>query len=81
MLCAAPGRELPDYEIKMTKTEFDQKSSRLCGRMVSLDAETRRDAAADASTLLADLPAVLKNSPHCRGEIEALQTLINRVTV
>ena len=63
----------------MTKLQFDNRSSILCGRMVSLDADTRRAAASEARELLNTLPAVLKNSPHCVGEISAMESLINRV--
>ena len=63
----------------MNKTEFDNLSARLCGRMVSLDAATRTQAADEAEALLAGLPKDLKNSPHCRGEINALNELIKRV--
>lgn len=63
-----------------SKIEFDNLSAKLCGRMVSLDRETRIQAAADASTLLAELPKFLRNSPHCEGEIEAINTLIARVS-
>lgn len=63
-----------------SKIEFDNLSAKLCGRMVSLDQETRAQAAKDASTLLSDLPKFLRNSPHCQGEIEAMNTLIARVT-
>lgn len=62
----------------MTKTEFDNASAKLCARMVSLDADTRRQAAQDAQALLSGLPKDLRNSPHCRDEIEALNTLIDR---
>jgi len=63
-----------------SKIEFDNISATLCGRMVSLDRDTRVQAAADASALLADLPKFLRNSPHCQGEIEAINTLIDRVS-
>jgi hypothetical protein len=60
------------------KIEFDNASATLCGRMVSLDNETRVSAAKDATELLANLPAFLRNSPHCRAEIEAINTLVER---
>ena len=63
----------------MNKTEFDNLSARLCGRMVSLDAATRTQAADEAEALLAGLPKDLLNSPHCQGEIGAIKTLIARV--
>ena len=44
--------------------------------MVSLDKQTRIEAASDAESLLLDLPKVLANSPHCKGEIDALKKLI-----
>jgi len=62
-----------------SKIEFDNLSATLCGRMVSLDAATRQQAAAEAETLAADLPKFLRNSPHCAGEIDALNTLVARV--
>lgn len=64
-----------------SKAEFDTLSASLCGRMVSNDPETRAIAAADASRLLSDLPKFLRNSPHCQGEIEAISTLIARVSI
>lgn len=63
----------------MTKNEFDNLSAKLCGRMVSLDKATRLVAADEAEALLAGLPKDLRNSPHCLGEINALNALINRV--
>lgn len=63
-----------------SKIEFDNLSATLCGRMVSLDAATRIQAAHDAAQLLADLPKFLRNSPHCRAEIKAINTLIDSVT-
>jgi hypothetical protein len=63
-----------------SKTEFDNLSATLCGRMVSLDSATRQQAAKDAEALLADLPKSLRNSPHCKGEIEAINALISRVS-
>ena len=60
------------------KLEFDQASSILCGRMVSLDSKTRRQAADDAASMLAGLYKHLLNSPHCRKEIDALSILIAR---
>jgi hypothetical protein len=62
-----------------SKIEFDNLSATLCGRMVSLDAETRQQAATAAETLLSDLPKFLRNSPHCRDEIAAINTLVSRV--
>ncbi|MBK9309163.1 MAG: hypothetical protein IPN12_00180 [Rhodocyclaceae bacterium] len=63
-----------------SKIEFDNLSAKLCGRMVSLDRETRVQAAKDAESLLAELPKFLRSSPHCQGEIEAINTLISRVS-
>jgi hypothetical protein len=63
----------------LSKTEFDNLSAKLCGRMVSLDKTTRRAAADDAEALLADLPKDLKNSPHCKEEISTIRALIGRV--
>ncbi len=63
-----------------SKIEFDNISATLCGRMVSLDSDTRIRAAKDAATVLAELPKFLRNSPHCQGEIEAMTTLISRVS-
>ena len=66
--------------IKITsKIEFDNASAILCGRMVSLNRDTRIQAADDASAMLAALPKFLYNSPHCRDEIIAIHTLITRV--
>jgi len=62
-----------------TKNDFDRASSTLCGRMVSLDAKTRKTAAAEATDLLAELPLFLKNSPHIKSEVVALKTLISSV--
>ncbi len=62
-----------------SKIEFDNLSATICGRMVSLDSTTRQQAATDAEALLADLPKFLRNSPHCRDEIAAINTLISRV--
>jgi hypothetical protein len=62
-----------------SKIEFDNLSATLCGRMVSLDSATRHQAATEAETLLADLPKFLRNSPHCRDEIAAINTLVSRV--
>ena len=61
------------------KTELEHISARLCGEMVDFDIETRHQAAQDAKTVLAELPKFLSNSPHCRGEIQAMKTLIARV--
>ena len=63
-----------------SKIEFDNLSAKLCGRMVSLDLETRLQAAQEASATLAELPKSLRNSPHCQGEIEAMRSLIARVS-
>ena len=62
------------------KIEFDNLSAKLCGRMVSSDSATRHQAAKEASTALAELPKFLRNSPHCQSEIEAMNTLIARVS-
>jgi len=62
-----------------SKTEFDNLSAKLCGRMVSLDKATRSTAADEAEAMLAGLPKDLKNSPHCKGEISAVKALIDRV--
>ena len=62
-----------------SKIQFDSLSAILCGRMVSTDPKTRLEAALAASTLLAELPKFLRNSPHCRDETEAITTLISRV--
>ena len=62
-----------------SKTEFDNLSATLCGRMVSLDKATRATAADDAEAMLAGLPKDLRNSPHCKDEISALKTLICKV--
>ena len=62
-----------------SKQEFDQASSTLCGRMVSLDAETRAIAATRAGEILRTLPAFLANSPHCQGEISAMRQLVAAV--
>lgn len=62
-----------------SKIEFDNLSAKLCGRMVSLDSSTRQQAATEAETLLAELPKFLRNSPHCRDEIAAINTLVSRV--
>lgn len=56
--------------------EFNNASATLCGRMVSLDRDTRIQALNDASAMLAALPKFLYNSPHCQDEITAIQTLI-----
>ena len=63
----------------MTKTEVDNLSATLCGRMVSMDSDTRQQAASEAEALLADLPKFLRNSPHCRDEIAAINTFVSRV--
>lgn len=63
-----------------SKIEFDNLSAKLCGRMVSSDSATRQQAAKEAASLLAELPKFLRNSPHCQGEIEAINTLIARVS-
>ena len=63
----------------LTKNDFDQISSKLAGLMISLDKQTRIEAAHDADSLLIDLPKVLANSPHCKGEIDALKKLIATV--
>lgn len=62
-----------------SKTEFDHQASILCARMVSLDAPSRQAAAKEACQLLLSLPKDLSNSPHCKGEIAALKSLISRV--
>lgn len=62
-----------------SKTEFDNLSAKLCGRMVSLDKATRSTAADEAEAMLAGLPKDLKNSPHCKGEISGVKALIDRV--
>lgn len=62
-----------------SKIEFDNLSAKLCCRMVSSDSETRLQAAKDAAAVLAELPKLLRNSPHCQGEIAAMRTLISRV--
>lgn len=63
-----------------SKIEFNNISATLCNRMVSLDSETRKRAAIEAESALANLPKFLRNSPHCKGEIDAMSTLISRVT-
>lgn len=63
----------------MTKNEFNNLSVQLCVRMVLLDKATRLVAADEAEALLAGLPKNLRNSPYCRGEINALNELIKRV--
>lgn len=63
-----------------SKIEFNNRSAILCGRMVSLDKATRQQAAKDAESFVANLPKFLRNSPHCRGEIEAINTFISRVS-
>ena len=63
-----------------SKIEFDNLSAKLCGRMVSIDSATRQQAANEASNLLTELPKFLRNSPHCQSEIEAINTLISRVS-
>lgn len=64
----------------MTKNEFDHLSATLCAQMAaSSDRATREQAAGDAAALLADLPPVLRNSPHCAREIVAIRTFIARV--
>lgn len=63
-----------------SKIEFDNISATLCGRMVSLDHDTRKQAAEDASNLINNLPKFLRNSPHCQKEIEAITTLITRIS-
>ena len=63
-----------------SQIEFNNISSTLCGRMASLDSETRRQAAKEAENMLDDLPKFLRNSPHCRDEIKAINTLISRVS-
>lgn len=62
-----------------SKIEFDNESATLCGRMVSLDADGRHKAANDAEKMLSELPTFLRNSPHLRDEINAINTLISRV--
>lgn len=62
-----------------SKTDFDNLSAKLCGRMVSLDQATRIAAAIRARAMLASLPKDLRNSPHCREEISAVEKLIARV--
>jgi hypothetical protein len=62
------------------KIEFDNMAAKLGGRLVSLDQATRQQAALDAAELLADLPKFLRNSPHCSGEIAALNILLSRAT-
>lgn len=59
-----------------SKLEFDHESAKLCGRMVSMDGETRLRASVAAAEMVDGLPAFLRNSPHCRGEIETLNMLI-----
>ena len=44
------------------------------------EAKARHQAAKEASTALAELPKFLRNSPHCQSEIEAMNTLIARVS-
>jgi len=61
------------------KMQFDILSAKLCGRMISSDSATRVDAAKEAESLLSELPKFLRNSPHCQGEIEAMNTLISKV--
>jgi hypothetical protein len=62
-----------------TKYEFDRASSTLCGRMASLDLETRKRAADDAAKLIENLPKFLLNSPHCHSELKAMKTFITNV--
>lgn len=62
-----------------TKIEFDNASAIFCGRMVSLDMDTRKTAAKSAVEMLANLPKSLKNSPHITAEVAALEALISRV--
>ena len=61
-----------------SKIEFDQIASNLAGKMVSLDSQTRADAAIEAELFLENLPKFLKNSPHCKSEISALNKLISK---
>ena len=60
------------------KTEFFNLSAKLCGRMVSLNHDTRIIAAKEAQDVLASLPTCLLNSPHCQDEIKAMILLINK---
>lgn len=62
-----------------SKVQFDNISSTLCGRMVSLESEIRKQAANEAADILESLPKFLLNSPHCSSEIEAMNSLIARV--
>jgi len=62
-----------------SKIKFDNISATLCWDMLSLDKTTRQQAAKEAEVFLANLPKFLLNSPHCKGEIEAINTLIFRV--
>ena len=63
----------------LTKNDFDQISSKLAGLMVSLDKQTRIEAAHNAESFLINLPKVLANSHHCKGEMDALKKLIVKV--
>lgn len=63
----------------MNQTTFFNISAKLCGQMLSLDKQTRKEAAVDASDILFNLPKVLSNSPHCFNEIKTIKTLISRV--
>lgn len=63
-----------------SKIEFNNISATLCGRMVSSDSATRQQAAKEASAALAELPKFLRNSPHCQGDIEAMNTMIASVS-
>ena len=74
-----PNRDKGNKMNTLTKNDFDQISAKMAGLMVSLDKQTRIDAASDAEALLLDLPKVLANSPHCKGEIDALKKLIATV--
>jgi hypothetical protein len=60
----------------MTPTQFNQASSILCGRMASLDIDTRVAAANEASILIASLPKQTLNEPSLKGEFDAIKKLI-----
>ncbi len=60
--------------------EFQQQSSALCGQMVSLDSKTRKEASEKAQFLLNNLPKFIKNNKTNFGEINAIETLIAKVS-
>ena len=67
--------------LKINSTlEFNIKCSSLCGKMVSLHFETKKEAAKEASDFLKTLPKFISNNPNNFNEIKSLNTLILKNT-